>query len=113
MKIRKGDRQYYLNKEGDTFHLVKRVKTFSKSATLGKTKATVKTVADLVFHEKECAEIFSMSPRTWRRKEEPVGTASGTALTPVEFKFLLLLAGEHPDYVLCKRNKKNSDSGSN
>ncbi|EFX0510357.1 hypothetical protein E0P41_08015 [Shigella sonnei] len=51
MKIRKGDRQYYLNKEGDTFHLVKRVKTFSKSATLGKTKATVKTVADLVFHE--------------------------------------------------------------
>ncbi|EHR8217230.1 XRE family transcriptional regulator, partial [Escherichia coli] len=33
--------------------------------------------------------------------------------TPVEFKFLLLLAGEHPDYVLCKRNKKNSDSGSN
>lgn len=52
MKIRKGDRQYYLNKEGDTFHLVKRVKTFSKSATLGKTKATVKTVADLVFPEK-------------------------------------------------------------
>lgn len=52
MKIRKGDRQYYLNKEGDTFHLVKRVKIFSKSATLGKTKATVKTVADLVFHEK-------------------------------------------------------------
>lgn len=52
MKIRKGDRQYYLNKEGDTFHLVKRVKTFSKFATLGKTKATVKTVADLVFHEK-------------------------------------------------------------
>ena len=38
MKIRKGDRQYYLNKEGDTFHLVKRVKTFSKSATLGKRK---------------------------------------------------------------------------
>ena len=31
---------------------MKRVKTFSKSATLGKTKATVKTVADLVFHEK-------------------------------------------------------------
>ncbi|MGF7642126.1 antitoxin Xre-like helix-turn-helix domain-containing protein, partial [Klebsiella pneumoniae] len=29
--------------------------------------------------QKECAEIFSMSPRTWRRKEEPVGTASGTA----------------------------------
>ncbi|EMK4331405.1 hypothetical protein V8319_004802 [Escherichia coli] len=52
MKIRKGDRQYYLNKEGDTFHLVKRVKTFSKSETLGKTKATVKTVADLVFNEK-------------------------------------------------------------
>ncbi|EEU0430876.1 hypothetical protein E9971_005054 [Escherichia coli] len=52
MKVRKGDRQYYLNKEGNMFHLVKRVKTFSKSATLGKTKATVKTVADLVFNEK-------------------------------------------------------------
>lgn len=56
MKVRKGDRQYYLNKEGDTFRLVKRVKTFSKSATLGKTKATVKTVADLVFLE----EAFDM-----------------------------------------------------
>ena len=60
--------------------------------------------------QKECAEIFSMNPRTWRRKEEPVGTASGTTLTQIEFKFLLLLAGEHPDYILCKRN---SDSGSN
>ncbi len=160
MKVRKGDRQYYLNKEGDTFHLVKRVKTFSKSATLGKTKATVITVADLIFHEdafdtidftrgglrendkevvsmmiqemnnerekmltentpenikrlrqkigltqRECAEIFSMNPRTWRRKEEPAGTASGTALTPVEFKYLQLLAGEHPEYVLRKRDK--------
>ncbi len=51
MKVRKGDRQYYLNTEGDTFHLVKRVNTFSKSATLGKTTATVITVADLIFHE--------------------------------------------------------------
>ncbi|MGF8737203.1 XRE family transcriptional regulator, partial [Klebsiella pneumoniae] len=50
-------------------------------------------------------EIFSMSPRTWCRKEEPVGTASGTALTPVEFKYLLLLAGEHPEYVLSKRDR--------
>lgn len=57
MKMRKGDRQYYLNKEGDTFRLVKRVKTFSKSATLGKTKATVKTVADIIFREEEFGSI--------------------------------------------------------
>lgn len=57
--------------------------------------------------QKECAEIFSMTPRTWRRKEEPVGTVSGTALTPVEFKYLQLLAGEHPEYVLCKRDKRD------
>ncbi|RFQ79741.1 hypothetical protein CRE04_23040 [Escherichia coli] len=55
--------------------------------------------------QRECAEIFSMNPRTWRRKEEPAGTASGTALTPVEFKYLQLLAGEHPEYVLRKRDK--------
>ncbi len=53
----------------------------------------------------ECAEIFSMSPRTWRRKEEPVGTASGTALTPVEFKYLLLLAGNILNTSLVKRSR--------
>ncbi|EDW8942660.1 hypothetical protein A4O59_004287 [Salmonella enterica subsp. enterica] len=57
MKIRKGDRQYYLEKEGDNFHLVKRVKTFSRSETLGKTKATMKTVADFIFCEEKFGSI--------------------------------------------------------
>ena len=42
MKIRKGDRQYYLNKEGDTFHLVKRVKTFNSSRLYEKRKQRLK-----------------------------------------------------------------------
>ncbi|HDW8664533.1 TPA: hypothetical protein RNA07_004459 [Escherichia coli] len=71
MKIRKGDRQYYLNKEGDTFHLVKRVKTFSKSATLGKTKATVKTVADLVFHE-EAFDIIDFASDGLRENDKEI-----------------------------------------
>lgn len=54
--------------------------------------------------QKECAEMFGMTARSWRRKEEPQTTASNTTLSPIEFNYLLLLAGEHPDYVLCKRN---------
>ncbi|MDF3630344.1 helix-turn-helix domain-containing protein [Enterobacter hormaechei] len=53
--------------------------------------------------QKECAEMFGMTARSWRRKEEPQTTASNTTLSPIEFNYLLLLAGEHPDYVLCKR----------
>lgn len=49
MKKRKGDVQYYLEKEGDIYHLVKRVKTFSKKLTQGATKTTVKTVSDFSF----------------------------------------------------------------
>ncbi|EAB3660515.1 hypothetical protein EGA70_14640 [Salmonella enterica] len=49
MKRRKGDVQYYLEKDGNIYHLVKRVKTFSKKLTQGATKATVKTVSDLHF----------------------------------------------------------------
>lgn len=56
--------------------------------------------------QKECAEMFGISPRSWRRKEEPQTTASNTALSPIEFTYLLLLAGEHPDFILEKRNKE-------
>lgn len=54
--------------------------------------------------QKECAEMFRMTARSWRRKEEPQTTVSNTTLSPIEFNYLLLLAGEHPDYVLCKRD---------
>ena len=56
--------------------------------------------------QKECAEMFGMTARSWRRKEEPQTTASNTALSPIEFTYLLLLAGEHPDFILEKRNKE-------
>ncbi|EDW8942661.1 XRE family transcriptional regulator [Salmonella enterica subsp. enterica] len=60
--------------------------------------------------QKECAEMFGMTARSWRRKEEPTGTVSGTTLSPVEFKYLLLLAGEDPDYVLCRRENVSGKS---
>lgn len=49
MKKRIGDAQYYLDKDADIYHLVKRVKTFSKELTQGKTKATTITVSDFHF----------------------------------------------------------------
>lgn len=54
--------------------------------------------------QKECAEMFGMTARSWRRKEEATGTVSGSKLSPVEFEYILLLAGEHPEYVLSKRD---------
>ncbi|CAK8741715.1 hypothetical protein SODG_005033 [Sodalis praecaptivus] len=49
MKKSKGDAQYYLEKDADMYHLVKRIKTFSKAITQGKTKTTMKTVSDFHF----------------------------------------------------------------
>ncbi|MFL3617378.1 hypothetical protein VKQ53_27180 [Escherichia coli] len=57
MKKSKGDVQYYLEKEGNIFHLVKRVKTFSKKLTDGKTKATTKTVSDFNFTKNNFEDI--------------------------------------------------------
>ncbi|EBE2365514.1 hypothetical protein DHU27_24675 [Salmonella enterica] len=52
MKKRIGDVQYYLDLDVDIFHLVKRIKTFSKEFTQGKTKATTLTVSDIHFTKK-------------------------------------------------------------
>lgn len=54
--------------------------------------------------QKECAEMFGMTARSWRRKEEPKTTVSNTTLSAIEFNYLLLLAGEHPEYILCERD---------
>ncbi|HAW5622916.1 TPA: XRE family transcriptional regulator, partial [Escherichia coli] len=40
------------------------------------------------------------------QKKEEVNTQNSQSLSLVEFEFLLLLAGEHPEYVLCKRESK-------
>lgn len=54
--------------------------------------------------QKECSHIYGVGLRTWQKKEE-VNTQNSQSLSLVEFEFLLLLAGEHPEYVLCKRSQ--------
>lgn len=55
--------------------------------------------------QKKTAEIFGMSLSNWQRKECINGRV--VPVTNSEFMLLQLLAGEHPDYLLCKR--KNLD----
>lgn len=50
---------------------------------------------------KEAAHIFGYKLRGWQGKEAPGETNRG--LSVGEYQYLLLLAGEHPDYVLRKR----------
>ncbi|EHO7201659.1 TPA: XRE family transcriptional regulator [Salmonella enterica subsp. enterica serovar Java] len=52
--------------------------------------------------QKECSNIYGVGIRTWQKKEEE-NTQNSQKLSQVEFEYLLLLAGEHPDYILCKR----------
>ncbi|HAF2404710.1 TPA: XRE family transcriptional regulator [Salmonella enterica] len=54
--------------------------------------------------QKECSQIYGVGIRTWQKKEE-VNTQNSQSLSKGEFDYLLLLAGEHPDYVLCKREE--------
>lgn len=51
---------------------------------------------------KECAGLFGIGLRSWQKKEES-GTVSSRGITSGEFDLLLLLAGEHPDYMLLPR----------
>lgn len=53
--------------------------------------------------QKECSHIYGVGIRTWQKKEE-INTQNSQNLSKVEFEYLLLLAGEHPDYILCKRD---------
>ncbi|APG53517.1 TPA: transcriptional regulator [Klebsiella aerogenes] len=55
--------------------------------------------------QKEMAERYGVGIRTWQKKEED-GTQSSQKLSNFDFEYLLLLAGEHPDFVLEKRNKE-------
>ena len=51
---------------------------------------------------KEAAEIFGYQLNTWQMKE-----SAGKATSSVASGFpmmILLLAGKHPEYVLCKRD---------
>lgn len=53
--------------------------------------------------QKELAEFLGMSLSNWQRKESVTGRV--VPITNAEYFALLLLAGEHPDFVLEKRNK--------
>ncbi len=48
-----------------------------------------------------CAELFGYALRTWQGKED--AGAGNRGLTVGEYAYLLLLAGEHPDYELRRR----------
>ncbi len=52
----------------------------------------------------ECGKLFGVGLRTWQKKEE-AKTHNRLNLSKGEFEYLLLLAGEHTDYVLCKRDE--------
>lgn len=49
--------------------------------------------------QKQAGEIFATGLRGWQRREED-GTKSNVSLTVGEYHYLLLLAGEHPQYKL-------------
>lgn len=59
--------------------------------------------------QKSCSLIYGVGIRTWQKKEEE-NTQNSQKLSKVEFEYLLLLAGEHPDYVLNKRDSLSSAS---
>lgn len=53
--------------------------------------------------QRECAEQFGYTLRGWQNKEDAGG--SGRTLSVGEYNYLLLLAGEHPDFELRPHSK--------
>ncbi|RAP69705.1 yajA domain protein [Candidatus Erwinia dacicola] len=51
----------------------------------------------------QCAKLFGVSLRSWQRREAE-GTIKDIKTSKIEFEYLLLLAGEHPDYLINKRS---------
>lgn len=56
----------------------------------------------------ECGKIFGVGLRTWQKKEE-AKSHNRLSLSKMEFEYLLLLAGEHPNYIL--EHRKNTLKG--
>lgn len=52
--------------------------------------------------QSKAAKLFGMSLSNWQRKESISGRV--VPITASEFILLQLMAGEHPDYKLCKRD---------
>lgn len=59
--------------------------------------------------QKSCSIIYGVGLRAWQKKEED-NPQNSQKLSKVEFEYLLLLAGEHPDYVLNKRDNLSNAS---
>lgn len=59
--------------------------------------------------QKALAELFRISLSSWQRKELPESSTNYRPITVSELWVLLLLAGEHPDFVLEKRNKDDAN----
>ncbi|HGJ5868503.1 helix-turn-helix domain-containing protein [Arsenophonus nasoniae] len=55
--------------------------------------------------QKSLAELFGISLSYWQRKELDRSSPNYRPISAAELWILLLLAGEHPDLVLEKRNK--------
>lgn len=53
--------------------------------------------------QKATADLFGLSLSSWQRKEIPKKSINYRSVTTGELWVLLLLADEHPDYVLTKR----------
>ncbi|WGL99770.1 XRE family transcriptional regulator (plasmid) [Arsenophonus sp. aPb] len=53
--------------------------------------------------QKEIAKLFGISLNYWQRKELNPDSAQHRKISKSEYTLLLLLAGEHPDFILQKR----------
>lgn len=53
--------------------------------------------------QKQMGELFGVSLSSWQRKEIPTSSKNYRPVNGGEYITLLLLAGEHPDYVLKSR----------
>lgn len=54
--------------------------------------------------QKQCAELFGVSLRSWQRREAS-GTVKDIKTSKIEFEYLLLLADEHPEFVLVRKGQ--------
>ncbi|WGM08723.1 helix-turn-helix domain-containing protein [Arsenophonus nasoniae] len=53
--------------------------------------------------QKEIAKLFGISLNYWQRKELSKNSNQHRKITKSEYMLLLLLAGEHPKFILSKR----------
>lgn len=54
--------------------------------------------------QSECAELFGVSLRSWQKREARTEDQKlRVKMSNAEFQYLLLLANQHPDYILVKR----------